>query len=287
MKSVLRLSAVVVVALATAVQAGPPATEFVSPDPFVRADIAQPHGGPVPLPYFTGFETAEGFLVGHINGQQGWATGAAPDTWPQVSTLHPAAGNQHLIFQDDPAAPPAFGSILGFGPSHDPAGYYSVQVSISNTGGSNYYLNPQSPSLALSCTRVAFAATDQDADTVAGDILVISDPDGPGPAPSAFFNTGVEHTPGVYKEFRIEHVGSGQYNYFYDGVQIAGPLFGFHNAAGVTCNGWQEMVYIDDQGSQAVAGEHADFDNHLEVVPEPGTLGLIGLAVAVLLRRRR
>lgn len=263
----------------------------ISFDYFPRP-VGAPEGGPVGLPYMTGFETFEGFVVGSLNLQNGWQISTSPEanTIPAVSVANPFAGAQHMRIQDDPTEPAGFAGVLGFGPSHDPATVFKVMVNISNTGGADYFLNPQSPALGIACTRVDFHFADyaapgqNDPDATPGDILVISDPDGPGPLPGDFINTGVEYTPGVYKEFRIEYAGGGMYNYFYDGAQIAGPLFGFHNAQGQACNGWTEMVYVDDQ-FQLDANERADFDNHMEI-PEPAAIALLGLA-ALMLRRRR
>ncbi|MEX2217956.1 MAG: MYXO-CTERM sorting domain-containing protein [Phycisphaerales bacterium] len=121
-------------------------------------------------------------------------------------------------------------------------------------------------------------------DFTAGDILVISDPDGPGPGGAAFFNTSVPYPVATYFNFRIEHVGSAQFSYFLNNTLIAGPLFGFHNAAGIGSPGWEEVVFLDDQFQ--IAGERGDFDN-FSSIPAPGAAALLGLGGLLLSRRRR
>jgi hypothetical protein len=235
--------------------------------------------------YSTGFEPGEGFVPGSLSGQMGWQTSPFPATNPSVANANPFAGTQHMRIVEDPAEPPGFPGVLGFSP-RQPAGrnHMSVMFNISNTGGADYFLNPQSPGLGLSSTRVAFDSDDRDGDNLPGDILVISDPDGPGPGGPSFLVTGFQYTPGVWAQFEIESPSQGVYNYYLNGTLIAGPLFGFHNAEGVAPDGWEEVVFIDDQ--LQLPGETADFDNFVSV-PAPGAVSLLGLGGMLAGRRRR
>jgi hypothetical protein len=271
------------IALVTTVEAlaGIPTEQFSSAAPFLRPDAAAPHGGPVALPYMTGFEAVEGFVAGSANGQSGWATN--PATSPQVSAANPGAGLQHLRINDDPTDPPGFPGVLAFSPSHAAtADRVLVDVFISATGGADYLLNPQSAALGCTSHRVDFNFGDVDGDTIPGDILVFNDTNGPAAGGIVFVNTGVEYTPGVYKTLEIRFVGTNVETY-YDNALIATTTV-VHNAAGIPCSAFSETVILDDQ-FQAL-GEFADFDN-FSVIPEPGTLTLIALAGLALIRRRR
>lgn len=229
--------------------------------------------------YATGFEAAEGFAVGDINNQAGWGRFTG-DSGPVIAVGNPATGLQHLRIADDPLESPGFPGIAAFSPNFGPQvgdTAMSIDVCISATDGADYYLNPQAPSqgAGLTTARVRFAFNDANNNGTPGDILILDDPDGPAGNPATFFNSGVAYTPGVYKPFRIEvRPAANQILYYYDGNLI-------YTGAVWAGSSIEQIVLLDDQFQM---GDFADFDN-LSFTPEPASVALLGLAVAVCRRR--
>jgi hypothetical protein len=98
-----------------------------------------------------GFEAGEGFAVGPINGQQGWAATSAP----AISALQPDSGAQHLRITSSATRPLVFSPDLATG-----AGRYSsvsARLRISQiTNGSNWQFQPQDSPSGVLAAQVIF-----------------------------------------------------------------------------------------------------------------------------------
>jgi hypothetical protein len=218
---------------------------------------------------FTGFEAPD-FGPGSIDGQNGWNVSSFTDgtdaAIATVSEVNPADGLQHLRLEDQPLI--ANGEITGaFSPTlSSPGSFLSVDVNISNFGGSDYRIQPQTPSAQVltAVYQIRFN----------GDIRVV-DTDGLGGL--VFVDTGVNFTPGVYQNYTMVFNPT-SIEYFLDGNLIY--------TGDVITETFFEEIYINSDNF-ALTGETGDFDNVSTVVPEPATAGLLGLAGIAALRRRR
>ncbi|MBT8484496.1 MAG: hypothetical protein HKO59_10780 [Phycisphaerales bacterium] len=149
-----------------------------------------------PTDYLTGFEAGEGFTAGLIiDGQAGWTQFLTSTDQPTVADENPANGDQHLRVALDPAV--AQGSFVG-GFSPDLAlgvtpgnltSELSVMMSISDIGGADYTIVPQSPDQGLLAARVIFSFT--------GTVAILDEIGGV----LEFIDTGFAYPVGAY--FRV------------------------------------------------------------------------------------
>ena len=233
-------------------------------------------GGTAALPpasYGTGFEAAEGFAPGWVNGQAGWSVFAVNTTEAHINNVNPFTGDQHLRISFDAGAP--VGSLSGgfspvIGPHANPAAaYMSVWLNIGATGGADYDVVPQAPSQGFLSARVKFSWL--------GDILILDDIG----AGLAFIDSGLDYTPGVYQflEIAIDN-NLNTLDYYLDGVNF------YSSAAGVYAGTSVEQVVLLSDNFQA--GESGDFDDlYFNNIPAPSALALLGLAGLMGRRRRR
>ncbi|MHC4140718.1 MAG: hypothetical protein ACYSUF_02165 [Planctomycetota bacterium] len=195
--------------------------------------------------YATGFEPAEGFAPGHIDGQVGWASFASSSAEAHIDTVNPAAGEQHLRISKDPnlglgADVGAFSPNLGI--FENVSGTLSVDLNISSLGGTTYEVVPQTPTEGLVVTRVQFLRT--------RDIWVLN-------AAGVFEDSGADWVPGVYKNVTVVlDVVLGTLEVFYDGALIH-SLTPIPNGDAI-----QEVVLIGNNNGDDDVG---DFDN-LEII---------------------
>lgn len=278
-----RSAHLMVAAVALATAAGSAAAQLRPVDLSVRA--LGPTGGALrgPAMYETGFETAEGFTVGQISGQNGWTASVnANQASFNVNTANPFAGSQHLrIGFDDAVGAGSQRVILGpdMGPLTGGTSSTSVMVNISGDGGANYDVIGQAPSQALLAWRVRFNWNGGAAGEP-GEIFILDDPDGPGPGALAFVDTNVVWNVGVYTELRVETDSvANTINYYYGGNLIYSGVGGLFAA-----NSVEQFVVVTDNWQNP--GEVGDFDN-LVIIPAPGSLALLGIGLATAARRRR
>ncbi|MCH8166038.1 MAG: hypothetical protein IH889_10565 [Planctomycetes bacterium] len=195
-----------------------------------------------------GFEPAEGFAPGFIDGQVGWRAFAAGIAEAHVETVNPATGVQHLQIANDPGNPSgtttgAFSPNLG---NCDDTTFTTVlvDVNISALGGADYDVVPQAPTQGLLTTRVVFSNT--------GDILVLDDIG----AGLVFVDTGADWIPGQYVTLRIvvSSSGAGLLRYFYPSNTF------IYNGVGGLIAGTsvEELVILSDNAN---VGDVGDFDN--------------------------
>jgi hypothetical protein len=236
-----------------------------------------------PALYSADFEDPP-YVLGPIEPQAGWTATGVNDAWASVSNLNPNGGSQHLRTVRQGAAVGG-GNRVALTPTAGPQplgpSTMSIDVFIDATGGADYDVVPQAPSQGFLTARVKFHYTDIDGDLIAGDILILDDPDGPGPGGLAFVASGFEYTTGVYKNLRIEaDPVADTLQYYYDGVLI------YTGVVGIFAGTAMEQGVVLHDNFQNTALEHGDFDN-LTITPEPTGLAALGLGLALMLRRRR
>ncbi|MBX3357911.1 MAG: hypothetical protein KF745_05740 [Phycisphaeraceae bacterium] len=229
--------------------------------------------------FFAGFETAEGYVVGPLDGQLGWATAPAATATQSVTTANPYAGNQNFRMVNNAGNPNgtnqlAFSPVLGVfagGQSET-----SMQINLSNDGGADYDVVGQAPSQALLTWRVKFSWTDANG-TGPGTIFILDDLGGG----LGFVDTGVAWNTGAYTELRVltDSVAD-TITYFYGGAPLYTGVAGIFAGTSV-----EQVVMLNDNFQ--LPGETGDFDNVSVTVPSPSALGLAGLGLLAAGRRRR
>lgn len=231
-----------------------------------------------PANFSADFE-APNYALGSLEPQQGWGASGVNLPWQSVSNANPAGGAQHARFTfDNTVAAGTQRVFLGPGMGAQPAGnsLTNAKINISNDQGSSNSFLGQAPTQGFITWRVLFNLDDGFTAGTPGAIFVLDDPDLGGPAPLAFYATGVTWVEGAYADLRVSvRQDVGQIDYYYNGVRIyVGQIF-----AGTAT----EQIGGTTNNRQ-LADETYDVDD-VSIVPEPATalLGLLGLA---MLRRR-
>ncbi|MCB1635779.1 MAG: DUF11 domain-containing protein, partial [Xanthomonadales bacterium] len=195
-----------------------------------------------------GFEPGEGFSPGALNGQQGWTVfGAAPNV-PQVSTAAPVTGVQHIQIALDGSV--ANGTLTGgFSPDRGAQpttnrSRMSVDVQITDAGGADYDIVPQTPSQMFLAARIKFSFL--------GDILILDDTGG-----GLFFeDSGVDWPVNTVFNLRVDmDPVANTLDYFIDDVLI------YSSVAGVFAGtNFEQVVILSDNFQLTDVG---NFDNLL------------------------
>ena len=148
----------------------------------------------------TGFEPAEGYTVGSINGQSSWSASAGGflSAHPSVSDENASTGAQHMRCAPDPAF--STNAILSALRSFDPAGpglcTISFDLNVSHTGGAWYGIAGYDGDGSSADWQLGLNPDDPGGDGVPGDIRIFNG--------SSTANTTTEYVPGVYRNMRIE-----------------------------------------------------------------------------------
>jgi hypothetical protein len=246
--------------------------KHLSPDPtYIRTSTGL-GGGPDTTTFFDGFES---LAVGPINGQAGYTVFAANSLTPVVSTANPAAGSQHLRITKGPGANSSFNGAFtqDFGNFTGKSSTVSVDIFHSHANGADAHIVAQAPGQALLTWRVNF--------NFGGNIFILDDADGVPGGSLAFINTNVQWTPGVYKNFRVEHdTVVNSLKYYYDNNLIYTGSVGTFAATAVE----QVLLFSDNFFNNT--SEFVDYDN-LSIVPAPGAASLLGFGAVFAARRRR
>ncbi len=225
-------------------------------------------------PAFFGFEPSEGYSLGAIGGQQGWAefdltAGAGAD----VAEID---GRRALRLSDNPIA--NNGMFIGaLSPeTYDPGerGAVSVDVRIDDLAGASYTVVGQSIAKFGTTFRVVFE--------FGGTIFVVDDTD-KGPA---FIDTNVFFTRGSFEELRVEWEPDST-RYYYAGEMIyESTSTGFARALDqivLASDGWQDAGFPVGDGPIA-----AYFDDiAITAIPSPSASWAALLAIPPAVRRRR
>jgi len=223
--------------------------------------------------YSTGFETVEGFTVGNLNGQNGWATTAAGANFVKVSTANPASGSQHVRITDnigvaDGTISAAFTPDTALLPTDST--WTSIDIAISALNGADNDIILQSPTQNFITAEVNFSYL--------GNIRVVDDT-GSG---LAFVDTTADWTPGAYFNLGIAVDPTADSIKYY----INNSLI-YTGVAGLFGGTFPEEVVIVNDNYQSL-GETADFDNlSVTAVPEPAFAGLALAGASLIVRRRR
>jgi len=224
--------------------------------------------------YETGFETAEGFTVGAIDGQNGYSTFLAAQFAPEISAENAASGSQHLRLGNGGAtvgtSNGAFSPVFATGTND--VYTLSLDIAINDELGADYTVVAQDTVAGLLNFRVRF--------DFEGNIFVVDDLGSGG----VFVDTGVAWNPGAYNNLTVvQDIANDSINYSYNGST-------FYTSSNWNNNtGLNQFVLFSD--SFQVPGGFGDIDNvslvGAEAVPEPATMMMLGLGAAAIAARKR
>jgi hypothetical protein len=223
-----------------------------------------------------GFEQAEGYAPGNLNGQQGWATSPATALFNVVATNKNGSVNSVRATGDGAAS--GGGLRLAFSPlsTGNPLSSACFDFKMDDVLGANYFVAGQQPSTNALGWRVEF--------DYRGTIFVV-DPSNPG-AVGGFFNTGLSWVGNQWATYEVI-VGATSITYRRNGVTF--HVGGIVNPAYVS---GEQFVLAHDNfqglGTSVSGGPVAGYFDNLEwKVPAPGAASLLGLAGLIAGRRRR
>jgi|SoiMethySBSTD1v2_1073268.scaffolds.fasta_scaffold01061_11 hypothetical protein len=201
-----------------------------------------------------------------VAGQQGFTafqgcTGALNTNTPVVTTAGTAMSG--LQWVTVPKGPCAAGAFAGpFSPvTVQPAGAYTatVKLRVNDVLGADYDVVFQSPTQNNLVSRVKFYYADLDGDLINGDILVVTDPDGPGAGGAVFTNTGLEYVQGQLTTIKVEVNGPANTLKYYINNALVATSQLIYNGANAG-DRFEQFVGISDN-FQLNAVDNGQFDD--------------------------
>ncbi|HLO98522.1 MAG TPA: PEP-CTERM sorting domain-containing protein [Fimbriimonas sp.] len=244
---------------------------------FISGVIALSAASQAAVLYSTGFEAADGFSVGAINGQSGWTTFVAAQNAPVISTANPNGGSQHLRLPDSAVSngtlSGGFTPLFADGGADEVTSSIDIFVPSADAGGANYSFVGQNTAESLLLFRVEF--------DFLGTFLVVDDIG----AGLEFVDTGFAVQYNAYHTLSVvTNFTAGTQTYKWDGT-----TFYTGTNAGLATGIDQVVVFSDSWQNANVVG--GDVDNlsvvAADAVPEPASMIAIGLGIAGLAARRR
>lgn len=223
----------------------------------------------------TGFEAGEGFVLGNINGQQGWSTNAPRGSMEVTNGVGDGNGSPNALrLGKGPQAQNQTG--VAFSPFFVPGSIdlhdSNVDTRINDDFGADYWIvgGFLSGTSVFTTWRVQF--------NYEGNIFVV---DG-----AAFVDTGVAWAQNGWRNLRVvvDDV-NGAIDYYYGGSLLYSGGLAFAGNTAV-----EGFIFVHDNfqdaGNGAFSGGPAAgyFDN---LIPAPGAMALLGMGGLLAARRRR
>ncbi len=191
----------------------------------------------------TGFESAEGFAPGYIDGQAGWTAFVVSLTEGHIDTVNPASGSQHMRISFDPTIGAEFTGGLSPDLGTLPSGPSTtmVDVAVSDLFGADYLVAGQSNSEGFLTWEVRFGFL--------GTLLVRDRVNGV----LVFVDTGVRWDIGPYRRLTVcDDPVAGTTDYFYNGAQF------YTQQVHLVGTRVEQVVLLSDN---LHLGDDGDFDN--------------------------
>jgi hypothetical protein len=238
--------------------------------------------GTFTFPYSTGFEPAEGFMLGPVDSQQDWVAFSLTNSQPVVSNADPHAGTQHLR-QSRVAGQPNASFVGAFSPllsnvadntsSRSSYRFKANNVTPGPSGGAEYIMaaqEGQNPTDEITW-QVNFSFQ--------GDILVADNTDADPDLESV--DTGLNWVAGQYFTVDVDlDIAANSVRYYVNGALAHTSVGGVFAGTSV-----RQVVLLSD--NFFALNENGNYDTvSITAIPEPASFGLLGALGAVVLRRR-